>query len=70
MALSQRRYAYTLVLCLESILKLSGHPPLYLIVDALDECSTTSDTPPAREKVLMLVRQLTTSKYTNLRMCH
>jgi hypothetical protein len=58
-----------LVLCLEGILKLPGQTPVYLIVDALDEFSTTSDMPPAREKVLMFVRQLTTSKYPNLRIC-
>jgi hypothetical protein len=58
-----------LVFCLEGILKLSGQTPVYLIVDALDECPTTSDMPLAREKVLMLVRQLTTSKYPYLRLC-
>jgi hypothetical protein len=58
-----------LELCLEGILELPGQTPVYLIVDALDECPTTSDMPPAREKVLMLVRQLTTSKYPNLRVC-
>jgi hypothetical protein len=59
----------TLVLCLKRLLKLPGQNPIYLIVDALDECPTTSDMPPAQEKVLMLVRQLTTSKYLNLRIC-
>ena len=58
-----------LELCLKNILKLPGQLPVYLIVDALDECPITSDMPPAREKVLMLVRQLTTSKYPNLRIC-
>jgi hypothetical protein len=58
-----------LVLCLKGILKLPGQTPVYLIVDALDECPTTSDVPPAREKLLMFVRQLTTSKYPTLRMC-
>ena len=46
--------------------------PVYLIMDALDECPTTSeksDIPRAREKVLMFVRQLTTSEYLNLRIC-
>ena len=42
-----------LVLCLEGILELPGQTPVYLIVDALDECPTTSDMPPAREKVLI-----------------
>ena len=58
-----------LQLCLEGVLKLRGQTPVYLIVDALDECPTTSDMYPAREKVQMLVRQLTTSKYPNLRIC-
>jgi hypothetical protein len=58
-----------LVLCLKGILKLPGQSPVYLIMDGLDECPTTSDMPPAREKMLMLVRQLTTSKYPNLRIC-
>jgi len=58
-----------LVSCLEGLLKLPGQTPVYLIVDALDECPTTSDMPPAREKVLLLVRQLTVSNYPNLRMC-
>ena len=62
-----------LELCLEGILKLPGQSPVYLIVDALDECEslTTSDMPPAREKVLLLLRQLTTSKYPKFAyMCH
>jgi hypothetical protein len=58
-----------LVLCLEGILELPGQTPVYLIVDALDECPTTSGMPSAREKVLMLVKQLTTSKYPNLCIC-
>ena len=56
-----------LQLCLEGVLKLPRQTPVYLIVDALDECPTTPDIHPTREKVLMLVRQLTTSKYPNLR---
>ena len=58
-----------LVLCLKGLIKLPAQTPVYLIMDALDECSTTSDVPPAQEKVLMLVRQLTTSEYPNLRIC-
>jgi len=60
-----------LVLCLEGILNLPGQRPVYLIMDALDEFPTTSDMPgpPTREKVLMLLRQLTTSGYPNLRIC-
>ena len=56
-------------LCLKRLLKHHGQAPVYLIVDALDECPTTSDMQPPREKVLMLVRQLTTLNYPNLRIC-
>jgi hypothetical protein len=58
-----------LVLCLKGLLKLPGQTPVYLIVDALDECPTISDVPPAQDKVFMLVRQLMTLKYPNLRIC-
>ena len=58
-----------LVLCLKGILKLPRQTPVYLVVDALDECPATSDILSAREKVLMLVRQLSTSNYPNLRIC-
>ena len=61
-----------LVQCLKDLLKHSGQAPVYLIVDALDKFPTTSvtlDIPPAREKVLILVRHLTPSNYPNLRVC-
>ena len=58
-----------LVSCLKCLLNLPGQTPVYLIVDALDECPTTLDLSPAREKVLTLVSQLTTSKYPNLHVC-
>ena len=64
---SRRPSDAALVLCLEGILNLPGQAPVYLIMDALDECPTTSGKPPEREKVLMLVRQLTT--HPNLRIC-
>jgi hypothetical protein len=54
--------------CLKELLQLSGRAPVYLIVDALDECRNTS-TSPARHKVLMLVEDLVNSKHPNLRIC-
>ena len=57
-----------LALCLKGLLQLSGRAPVYLIVDALDECRNTS-TSPARSKVLMLVEDLVNSKHPNLRIC-
>jgi hypothetical protein len=55
--------------CLKSVLQLPGQVPIYLIVDALDECSNTYAVPSAREKVLKLVQKLVDSRFSNLRLC-
>jgi hypothetical protein len=46
-----------------------GQAPVYLILDALDECPNTSDTPTPREKVLRLVEDLVDLQLPNLRIC-
>jgi hypothetical protein len=58
-----------LVLCLKALLELPGQAPVYLIVDALDECPNTSDLMSPREKVLVLFEDLKNSKLWNLRIC-
>jgi hypothetical protein len=58
-----------LVGCLKDIVRLPGQAPIFLIVDALDECPNTSSLSSAREKVLMLVEDLINSQLANLRMC-
>jgi vacuolar-type H+-ATPase subunit I/STV1 len=58
-----------LVQCLKDVLELQRQAPVYLIIDALDECSNTSAMPSPREKVLKLVVQLIESRLTNLRIC-
>ena len=65
------RYASNdaLVHCLKDILKISGQAPVYLIVDGLDECSSTSDVPSPRAKVLKFLEDLIDSKIPNLRIC-
>jgi hypothetical protein len=55
--------------CLKDVLELPRQAPVYLIIDALDECSDTSAMPSPREKVLKLVVQLIESRLTNLRIC-
>jgi hypothetical protein len=55
--------------CLKDLLELSGQAPIYLIVDALDECPDTSDISSPRENVLMLLEDLIDSKFPNLRIC-
>jgi hypothetical protein len=45
--------------CLKEMLTLKTEPPVYLILDALDECSVTSTVPPSpREEVLEFVDDL------------
>jgi hypothetical protein len=58
-----------LVRCLMDILTLPGQPPVYLIVDALDECSNISALPSPRENILKLVTELINSQISNLRIC-
>jgi len=55
--------------CLRDLLELSAQAPLYLVVDALDECPITPDVVPPRDKVLMLLEDLVDSKLANLRIC-
>lgn len=55
--------------CLKSILAFPEQAPVYLILDALDECPNASDTPTAREKVLMLVEDLVDLRLPNMRLC-
>jgi hypothetical protein len=55
--------------CLKDLLKLPGHAPVYLIVDALDECLNTSSIPSPRDEVLNLIEELIKSEIPNLRIC-
>jgi hypothetical protein len=55
--------------CLKNILKHPGNAPVYLIVDALDECPNTSAVPSPRAEVLSLIKELFKSHVPNLRMC-
>ena len=55
--------------CLKDVLKRPGHAPVYLIVDALDECPNTSSIPTPRDEVLKLIQELIKSEVPNLRIC-
>jgi hypothetical protein len=55
---SQRPSDSALMECLEKMLEVPRKFPLYLIVDALDECPDTSGLHSSREKVLDLVEEL------------
>jgi len=55
--------------CLKAVLSLPGQPPVYLIVDALDECLNSSAPWSPRLEVLTLLESLVDSQLPNLRMC-
>jgi len=58
-----------LIRCLIDLLKLPGSHPIYLIVDALDECPSTSSLSSPREKLLALLEDLVEARLPNLRIC-
>jgi hypothetical protein len=54
---------------LTDFLKLPGHAPVYVILDALDECPNTSAVRSPRAKVLNLIEDLIKSQFPNSRIC-
>jgi hypothetical protein len=59
----------SLTQCLQEMLRLPGQPPIYIIIDALDECPDTSGPPSPRELVLNLIEDLVELHLPNLRLC-
>ena len=57
-----------LIQCLKMFL-LTTHDPIYLIIDALDECPNNSGIPTAREEVLSLIQDLVDLHLPNLHIC-
>ena len=55
--------------CLKDILKCTGQAPIYIIINALDECPKASGRQSSRENVLRLVEELIGLHLTNLRIC-
>jgi hypothetical protein len=54
---------------MKEMLSLPGQGPIYIIVDALDECPNVSGTPSAREEVLGLVEELVGLDLPNVHLC-
>jgi len=59
----------SLVKCLKNMLVLPGQGPVYIIVDALDECPNDTGTPSAREKVFDVLEDLIRMDSPNLFIC-
>ena len=58
-----------MVECLKKMLILESQVPIYIIMDALDECPDTSTVPSPREEVLEFVKELVGLHLPNLRIC-
>jgi len=55
--------------CLQDMLTLGDERPIYLIIDALDECPNTFGIPSPREQVLQLVKELVDLRLPRLHIC-
>ena len=55
--------------CMKDMLNLPGQGPIYVIIDALDECPNLSGTPTAREEVLELIEELVDLNLPNVHLC-
>ena len=55
--------------CLKEMLTVEGQHPIYIIIDAVDECPITSSVPSPREEVLELVGELVGLHLPNLHIC-
>ena len=55
--------------CMTDMLSLPGQSPIYIIIDALDECPNFLGTPSAREEVLDLIEELVDLKLSNVHLC-
>ena len=54
---------------IKDILGLPGQAPIYIIIDALDECPNVSGIPSAREEVLEFVEELVDLNLSNVYLC-
>ncbi len=59
----------TLTRCLIEMLTFPDQRPIYLIIDALDECSDISGIPTSRNRVLQLVKKLVDLQIPNVHIC-
>ena len=59
----------TLKECLKQMLTLPSQRPIYIVLDALDECPDCSGLPPPRTEVLQLVKELVDLRLHGLYIC-
>jgi hypothetical protein len=66
---SQHPGAKELTQCLEDMLNCPGQAPIYIVVDALDECPKSYGTPSPRDNVLGVIEGLADLHLPNLHIC-
>jgi hypothetical protein len=66
---SQMPTGSVLTECLKEMLSLPGQNPVYIIIDAIDECPDAPGVPSPREDTLELVKELVELRLPNLRLC-
>jgi hypothetical protein len=59
----------TLKACLKEMLRLPGQGPIFIVLDALDECPDSSGFPSPRDEVLQLVKELVDLRLQELHIC-
>ena len=59
----------TLKECLKEMLRLPGQGPIFILLDALDECPDSSGFPSPRDEVLQLVKELVDLRLRDLHIC-
>ena len=55
--------------CLKSMLMLRDQGPIFIILDAIDECPNSAGTPSPRENILEFVEWLSELRYSHLSIC-
>jgi hypothetical protein len=55
--------------CVKDMFSQPGQGPIYIVVDALDECPNFPGRPSARDEVLELIEELVDLKLENLHLC-
>jgi hypothetical protein len=55
--------------CLKSMLMLRDQGPIFIILDAIDECPNSAGTPSLRENILEFVEWLSELRYSHLSIC-
>ena len=66
---TQKPTEAALTQCLKDMLTIPDQPPIYIILDAVDECPNSYGIPSPREQVLTLVEKLMGLRLSHLHIC-